>query len=143
MPNNNIIPNYDLFAKYFARETNAKESIELENWVSESVENKKSFDQMYFLWMQSAKKEIEQKVNSNLAWEKLQNRIHAPEQKLKIVPQEQSIYLRTAKNLLKVAAVLFIGYIIGYFVDNYPSDPQYLSQETTVDTANIVLFFLL
>jgi len=139
MPNNELIPNYDLFAKYFARETNVQESTDLDNWVNESAENKKSFDQMYFLWMQSAKKEIEQKVNSNLAWEKLQNRIHAPEQKMKIVPQEQSIYLRTAKNLLKVAAVLFIGYIIGYFVDNYTSDPQYLSQKTTIDTVNIIL----
>ena len=139
MPNSNIIPNYDLFAKYFARETNAQETKELENWVSESPENKKSFDRMYFLWMQSAKKDLEQKVNSNLAWEKLQNRIHSPKKRLKIVPKEQGIYLKTAKNLLKVAAVLFIGYLIGYFVENYPTEPEYLSQETSVGTTNIIL----
>ncbi|OQX97547.1 MAG: hypothetical protein B6I20_12350 [Bacteroidetes bacterium 4572_117] len=94
---------------------------------------------MYFLWMQSAKKEIEQKIDSKLAWEKLQNRIHSPNKNLKVVAKEQNIHIRTAKNLLKVAAVLFIGYIIGYFVDNYPSEPQYLSQKTLVDTINITL----
>ena len=139
MPNSNIIPKYDLFAKYFARETNALETKELENWVGESLENKKSFDRMYFLWMQSAKKDIEQKVNSNLAWEKIQKRIHSPKKNLIVLPKEQNIHLKTAKNLLKVAAVLFIGFLIGYLVENYPAEPQYLSQETFVDTVNIVL----
>jgi len=139
MPNNNIIPNYDLFAKYFARETNALETKDLDKWVGESAENKKTFDRMYFLWIQSAKKEIEQKVDSNLAWEKLQNRIHKPEQKLRVVEKESNIYIKTAKSLLKVAAVLFIGFLIGYFIENYPSEQQYLTQETSADTANVIL----
>ncbi len=139
MPDKIVIPNYDLFAKYFARETNTHETKELDDWVCESADNKKTFDRMYFLWMQSAKKEIEQKVESNLAWEKLQNRIHTPQKELKIVKKEQSIFLKTAKNFLKVAAVLFIGYTIGYFVDNYSSEPEYLSQETLADTVNVLL----
>ncbi|MEN8121939.1 MAG: FecR family protein [Bacteroidota bacterium] len=139
MTNKKVIPNYDLFAKYFATETNTHETKELENWVNESSENKKSFDRMYFLWMQSAKKDIEQKANSNLAWGKLQNRIHSPKNSLKIIPKKQNIYLRTAKNLLKVAAVLFSGFLIGYFVENYTSQPQYLTQETSVNTSNLVL----
>jgi len=139
MPNNNNIPNYDLFAKYFAKETNSQETNDLEAWVSASTENRKAFDRMYFLWLQSAKKQTEQKIDSSAAWNKLQGRIHTKKETLKIVEKEQNIFFRTAKNLLKVAAVLFIGWLIGYFVNNSSGEPMYLTQESKLDTTSVLL----
>ena len=139
MPDKNNIPDYNLFAKYFAKETNIQETNKLESWVQLSSANRKTFDQMYFLWMQSVKTKTKHQIDSSAAWNKLQSRMHKQEKKLLIVKDEPSIYLRTAKNLLKLAAVLFIGWLIGYFVNTPKVSDVYLSQQTNLDTASVLL----
>lgn len=128
----NIIPDYDLLAKYFAGEASVTQIKDIENWVAEDAANKKSFDRMHFLWMQSAKNELVKQVNVTDAWTKMQFRMNAAKQapKPEAAPEkkEVNIYKRTTYRLLQFAAVIIIALGINMVI-RMISDVEYVSKE--------------
>jgi len=120
------IPNYDLLAKYFAGECSVTEKQEIEKWVKESPKNKKNFDKIYFLWIQTSKKELEKEINVDDAWQKAQNRIKKDAQIKKDArikksaepfsiagkaPRKDKVIL---KRVLQIAAILVVGVFLTY-----------------------------
>jgi transmembrane sensor len=137
----NIIPDYDLLAKYFAGDASTTQIKAIENWVEENPANKKSYDQMHFLWMQSAKTELEKKVNVTDAWTKMQFRMNAAKQPLEteLKAEETSIYKRTIKRLLQFAAIIVIALGVNFLLKLVNSEPEYLSTESQLSSVEITL----
>ncbi len=138
----NIIPDYDLLAKYFAGEASATQIKAIENWVAENPANKKSYDRMHFLWMQSARTELEKKVNVTDAWTKMQFRMNAVKQQpheIQLEVAEPSIYRKTARRLLQFAAVIVIALGVNFLLRLVNSEPEYISKESQLSSIEITL----
>ncbi|NJO92131.1 MAG: DUF4974 domain-containing protein [Chloroflexia bacterium] len=138
----NIIPDYDLLAKYFAGEASATQIKAIEDWVTENPAHKKSYDRMHFLWMQSAKTELEKKVNVTDAWTKMQFRMNAAKQQpqeTKLDVAEPSIYRKTARRLLQFAAVIVIALGVNFVLRLVNSEPEYISTESQLSSVEITL----
>jgi len=135
----NIIPDYDLLAKYFAGEASVVETKAIEKWVAEDPAHKKTYDRMYFLWMQSAKTDLEKKVNVTDAWTKMQFRMNAAKQESTKAPQEISVYRRTTYRLMQLAAVIVIAFGINALIRYLNTDTKYISTETQQLSLNITL----
>ena len=139
--NKNIIPDYDLLAKYFAGEASVTQIKTIEKWVAENAANKKSYDRMHFLWLQSAKGELEKQVNVSDAWTKMQFRMNAAKQvpiEKNIEAAEPSIYKRTAKRLLQFAAIIIIALGVNFLL-KLISEPDYISTESQMSSVEITL----
>ena len=131
---NKYKPNYDLLAKYFAGEASVAEKNDIESWININSENKKAFDSMYFLWIQSSKSELTKQVNVSSAWEKMQNRMSLEKKEFSIAPGFDKLNPRKIpinkmlKRVLQIAAVVIFGVIIKFSVDFLQSDSEYLSE---------------
>ncbi len=121
--NKNIEPDYNILAKHFAKETSLSEIKAIEEWVSQSEANKKCYDRMYYLWLQSSAKQFHQKVNVDEAWQKMQKKIHhhIATQQENSTDKNISIYRRTAYRFLQLAAIVVIGLIIRQFFVDKPN----------------------
>ena len=140
--NKNIIPDYDLLAKYFAGEASVTQTKAIENWVAENPVNKKSYDRMHFLWMQSAQKELQEQVNVSDAWTKMRFRMNAATQATPVSPpeiKEPSIYKKTARRLLQFAAIIVIALGINALLKIINSDPEYVSTESQLSSVSLTL----
>jgi len=138
----NIIPDYDLLAKYFAGEASVTQIKAIEDWVIENPANKKSYDRMHFLWMQSAKSELEKQVNVTDAWTKMQFRMNAEKQTPLVTSPEiktPSIYRKTARRLLQFAAIIVIALGVNALLKIINSDPEYLSTESQLSAVSLTL----
>ncbi|MDF1550471.1 MAG: FecR domain-containing protein [Bacteroidales bacterium] len=135
----NIIPDYDLLAKYFAGEASVTQIKAIEKWVAKNPAHKKTYDSMHFLWMQAAKTELEKKVNVNDAWTKMQFRMNAAKQAPIVVQKEVSIYRKTTYRLLQFAAIIIIALGVNLLIRYLNSDEKYVSTEAQLSSVNITL----
>ncbi len=137
----NIIPDYDLLARYFAGEATTAQIKAIEIWVAENAANKKSYDRMHFLWLQSAKSELEKKVNVTDAWTKMQFRMNAAKQTVEPateIKNEKSIFKITTARLLRFAAIIIVALGVN-FVLKLVSGPEYISTESQTSSVEITL----
>lgn len=108
------IENWDLIAKYFAKECDSNEEKELFDWVDKNQNNKELFNQV--------KQDIEilnisksmNKVNVDKAWEKVENRIKEENEDLSFVEENKTKRIGFSR-VLKYAAMLIILMGIGIF----------------------------
>ncbi len=141
--NEKIEPDYNILAKHFAKETNYHEIQAIEDWLKESDDNRKSYDQMYYLWLTSNKQKYIESTNIDDAWSKMKNRIDSNTEnteKPKLIADKKdiSIYRRTLYRFLQLAAIVVIGLIIRQIIVNEPND-GYLENVANVSEKEIVL----
>ena len=123
---NKNIPDYDLLAKYFASEASNAERKSIEDWINSEPENKKSFDRMYYLLIQSSKKELEKQVDVGKSWKKMQSRMSSQKNELSISPKKKltdNIFLKRA---LQIAAIIIFGLVIKSIIPLLQSDIEYI-----------------
>ncbi len=138
--NKNIEPDYNILAKHFAKETNYEEIKAIESWVSESADNKKSYDRMYYLWLQSSKQQHYNDINIETAWMKMQSRINQNTEKAVQEPAKTiSIYRRTMYRFLQLAAIVIIGLIIHRLASDKSATEDYISHTAIANVERIVL----
>ncbi|TXI32009.1 MAG: hypothetical protein E6Q58_04525, partial [Niabella sp.] len=65
----------ELIAKYLLAEGSEEENFQVEQWLKESQQNQKYFDQIQYIWNQSKQAEGRQIIDTNTAWEKFETRI--------------------------------------------------------------------
>ncbi|NOY96557.1 MAG: FecR family protein [Chlorobi bacterium] len=93
----------------------------LDQWIQESVENKRLFDQINDIWQ--ATSNLNQKLNfdANKAWDDISKQLNSPSSNIK---PAWKIY----SELIKIAAVfvfaLFLGGTVFYFIDKNNYQPQ-------------------
>ncbi len=137
---NNIEPDYNILAKHFAKETNYDEIKAIEAWVSASDDNKKSYDRMYYLWLQSSKQRYNELIDVDSAWSKMQSKIkpiadETTEESAKTI----SIYRRTMYRFLQLAAIVVIGLLIHQFVSDKSDSEDYVSHTAIANAERVVL----
>ncbi len=138
--NENIEPDYNLLAKHFAKQTNGDEIKAIEAWVLESANNKKCYDRMYYLWLQSSKQKYSEAVDVDKAWLRMQKKMKACIDASQETTSDKdiSIYRRTAYRFLQLAAIVVIGLIIRQFVVN-KEDSNYKEYVANAQIEEIIL----
>ncbi len=126
----NIIPDYDLLAKYFAGEASIDQIEAIEKWTNENPKNKKSFDSMYYLWIQSSRKVIENQINITESWAKMKFRMEAAKQIKSETLKSISGYRRITYRVLQLAAVVILGLMINALIKYLNPESRSISKES-------------
>jgi transmembrane sensor len=118
-----------LIAKYLAGEMNPHDQEELFELINSSSEHKAYFEEMQNVWEVSAEEEDEFIVDTDLAWQKVANRINPTSKKTS--PSSTKVF--QIGQLLKIAAV-FIG-VLGavWLFNNLSESEQQLAEYQTFD----------
>ncbi len=135
----NIIPNYDLLAKYFAGEASVEQIDAIEKWTDENAKNKKSFDSMYYLWIQSGRKTIENQINVTESWTKLKFRMEAAKNTKAETKKPLSILRRTSYRIMQLAAVIILGLIINAIVKYLNPESNFITKESQLVSIGLKL----
>lgn len=125
---NNITPDYNLLAKYFAGETTPDEKIIVENWINLSSDNKKTFERIHTLWNSTNVSFINTDIDTEKAWQKLKNRIDEtaqnPEKRKNLFISER------IKRIIQIAALAVFALIAGFAVTEFFFEKKYISENT-------------
>ncbi len=140
-----FLPEIDeLIAKVLTDEATTEDAAELNQWLKESPENQRYFDDLSRIWVGSAEaieaeytdSDVAQSVNIDAAWGKVKGRIHKPK------PLTISWL---SSNLLKIAAaVAFLIVAVFYFKNTTPPQYNYVADarvvtDTLIDGSIITL----
>ncbi len=84
----------DLLGKFLAQETDAQESALVENWLKQDKNHQKELDDYQFIWQQVASLKEEKTVDVDLAWNKVKNKITAPNEAkiIEFTPKKQVFF---------------------------------------------------
>ncbi len=128
-----FLPEIDeLIAKVLTDEATTEDAAELNQWLKESPENQRYFDDLSRIWVGSAEaieaeytdSDVAQSVNIDAAWGKVKGRIHKPK------PLTISWL---SSNLLKIAAaVAFLIVAVFYFKNTTPPQYNYVADAKVV-----------
>lgn len=91
----------DLIAKVLADEATADEQTAVESWLDAAPENRKYFEDLKRIWFESGDAVESLTVDTDAAWQRVQQRIHEPPKRLTVK------WLSTA-NIMKIAAAALI-----------------------------------
>ncbi len=114
-----------LTSKYLCGEIAEAEQAELFAWVNESEVNKAVFEEMQELWSLSADIEEDFDTDVAVAWEKVAKRTITKD--AKVIPYSWS------KQLLRIAAVIFV--VVGgyWLLDNWNQKPEDIAYQTATN----------
>jgi ferric-dicitrate binding protein FerR (iron transport regulator) len=114
----------DMLMLYLTGELSASESLFVETWIDENIENRKYFEDFEKTWKYTSLVYPKQKVDTDLAWSKLDSKIDEKNQSLSNNPHSKKPF-----SLYKVAAVLLIPIAIysWFTLVNKSASPQVIS----------------
>ena len=115
----------DLIAKVLADEAAADEQQAVESWLNTATENRKYFEDIKRIWLGSADAIESLAVDTDAAWQAVQERIYKPSKPLIVR------WLSTA-NIMKIAAAALILFGVMKFFD---SDSTFKSTEIVATAA--------
>lgn len=124
-----------LIGKYLAKEASKEEITLLEEWVKKDTGNKEIFREMKQTWMLSNSEFIDEQINLNQEWAKLNAMLIDEEE----IPDESALETSNFNynKFLKMAAIIVIfltaGYFLFYLISN-PSTEQLVAGNTIVAT---------
>ncbi len=132
MKNTNIIAtDYELLAKYFAREASHDEILHIETWASQHADHKKEFDRLYFLWIQAEKPKLEAQIDTDKAWSNFENRIKRDSQTVQSRIKPKNLYI---KRIVQIAAVLILVVAVRILIPMFSSETSVLQVVATSET---------
>jgi ferric-dicitrate binding protein FerR (iron transport regulator) len=104
----------DLLVKFLLGEATAEEQAQVQEWISESEENSKYFEQFRAIWTYSKQLAAKSTVDENAAWERFKQRTEAYEQRPKVIPltARRTIWMRAAAILLLICSGLLVYNLI-------------------------------
>ena len=113
----------DLITRYFSGETSPEELMSLSEWIKESTENRKLFEDYGKAWNLTEQSMIDQKIDLDAEWSSLSGKINfeekRPEPKVISISASESTQKRNGKSWLKLAASLLILIASATFVYYY------------------------
>ncbi|MCG8696605.1 MAG: FecR family protein, partial [Bacteroidales bacterium] len=116
--------NYYLLIKYHQNELNADEITLVENWLSESDENKKKYEQYIHVWRASQNVKVLDNLDIDSDWKLITNKASVKQLPLN----------RTLGYMLRIAAVLMLIFGSYWFLQEKILSPNYLMvQNESID----------
>ncbi len=91
----------DLIAKVLADEATADEQHTVESWLDAAPQNRKYFEDIKRIWFESGDAVESLAVNTDAAWQRVQERIHKP-------PKPLIVRWLTTVNIMKIAAAALV-----------------------------------
>ena len=108
--------NWELVAKYLARETNALENSKIEAWLAQSEENRKAFEQSKQTLKRTDAFYRMNKFNANQAWEKVNVQTASlPGKTVSLKKNRKEAIKQFYKYAAVIVLALFLG-SVGYYV---------------------------
>ena len=103
-----------LLVKYLVNETTNEETLEVENWIGASDENKKQFEQFLLIWEQSVQLIVPTPANTDDAWQRMQQRIQTSGKGDTAAPLKikSTNWLRMAAAVVLIACAGWLGYVL-------------------------------
>ncbi len=122
---------------YLSNEFTSLDSEILNRWLEKSEDNKLLFDQFSFIWLASSHSNLSKQINSDKAWNELQNKINIKDKTIgrNIVWNE----------IIRIAAVFLIAVFLGglgyYLIDKnreLNTDPLYIEYVSPLGSRSFV-----
>jgi ferric-dicitrate binding protein FerR (iron transport regulator) len=104
-----------LLMKYFSGNISEAEKLKVLDWANASEKNKAKFDKAQKIWNKSKEAKLAQ-INVEKAWSKVNSKA-----KIKELGKIRILSI-SPKYLLRIAAVLILGFVSWYFIQNAVSD---------------------
>lgn len=118
-----------LLIKYHQKEATADEKMLVENWLSESDEHQKHYEQYVEIWSASRKVKVIENIDMELEWKQI-----ASKAKVRQLPQN-----KTFGFWLRIAAVLVMMFGSYWFLQDKNLEPKYsLVQNDSKDQIKVV-----
>jgi transmembrane sensor len=99
----------DLIAKVLTEEASRKEQVELQTWLKESPDNAQYFEALKRIWTESAEAAPALDVNTDVAWTKVKQQIHAP--------KPLTVKWLSFGNTLRAAAAILLLFTVFQFLN--------------------------
>jgi transmembrane sensor len=99
----------DLIAKVLTEEASRKEQVELQTWLKESPDNEQYFEALKRIWTESTEAAPALDVNTDVAWAKVKQRIHAP--------KPLTVKWLSLGNVLRAAAAILLLFTVLQFLN--------------------------
>jgi transmembrane sensor len=102
----------DLIGKHLSGEASADESARLEQWISQSDNNRRYFNQFNLIFERAASVKALPDFNTDAAWNRMKSKLNsAPKGKVvQMKPLWQNLYLRIAASVIIIFGVAFFLY---------------------------------
>ncbi|MGN7783603.1 FecR family protein [Niabella sp. 22666] len=110
---------------YYEQTLDASEQQEVEQWIAESAEHKKTYEDTIRIWKSSRIDLVYTQYNKELAWQKLQQQL---EEKPVAVPEKAKVITLNWRKGLAVAASIAALVILFLFINN-PKPEQFTAQK--------------
>ncbi len=101
-----------LIAKYLLQEASDSEIATVQNWITQSEENKKYVEHFKLLWDESKKIAVLSTSNEEEAWQRFKTKLKSPKAKTKLVP-----FMGKVKGL-RIAAAILVFVLGAWFLKN-------------------------
>ena len=103
--------NDDLLVKYLVGETDADENAAVENWLKADKKNLNYYNGFKKIWEDSLLIAAENKtINEDVAWKRLQNRIHEKDVPVITLKKSSIHWLRIVASILLISTLGWFGY---------------------------------
>lgn len=114
-----------LITRYLSGEATRNEIDELELWVKKDPENRKIFNEYYSAWNLLRNDIIETDTDLDAEWDQMEKKINGTaEEKSRVIPMQQVIFMGlTLRQVLRIAAIVILLLIPGYFLYHYLAIP--------------------
>jgi ferric-dicitrate binding protein FerR (iron transport regulator) len=110
---------------YYEQTLDVSEQQEVEQWIAESAEHKKTYEDTIRIWKSSRIDPAYTQYNKELAWQKLQQQL---EEKPVVVPEKAKVITLNWRKGLAVAASIAALVILFLFINN-PKPEQFTAQK--------------
>jgi ferric-dicitrate binding protein FerR (iron transport regulator) len=111
----------DLIIKFLNGELSHSDEMELQNWIGESSDHYRIFEQYRAVWLQSTVKAQSKADQQNRAWQNISKSIDTVENQTPVKNIHRFRYF------LKIAAILVIVFFIGFLTSKYVNNTDSLS----------------
>jgi ferric-dicitrate binding protein FerR (iron transport regulator) len=116
-------------------EASSQERAFVEQWLSESGENKKYYDDFKFIWDASKKLEIPNKVNEEEVWQRFQQKVNSTKEKNRRI--SFSFIAQHWQKMAAVGVILIVGIWVYFTRYGSSNDAIVLKTEEKVKTATL------
>ncbi|WP_439556240.1 FecR family protein [Dyadobacter sp.] len=117
----------DLLVKSLLDEATVAEQMEINQWLSDSDDNLRYFEDFELIWNQSKQLELVSKVDENAAWERFKNRVNKEQQKPGRVV---SLNAKRGFSLFRIAASILFAACAGWLTYLWVEDQRQSEQIT-------------
>jgi transmembrane sensor len=104
--------NDDLLVKHLLGETGREEALLVETWIGAGPVNKKYYEHLQTIWIESKRLAVTSSVDEDAAWNRFKARLSQPKEETIVRRMNFSVWLRAVAVLVILAGIAYLSYTI-------------------------------